>query len=80
MLLFSVSMTIQTQQWKNTDVQHLHSFIETRILSKAVVEKLHAGNVPFAQVEDAAAAVMHIASDPHINGKSWARLRLGQLR
>jgi hypothetical protein len=47
----------------------LHRFIETRILSKAVVEKLQAGNVPFAQVEDAAAAVMHIASDPYINGR-----------
>jgi len=50
------------------------SFIETRILSTAVVEKLHAGNVPFAQVEDAAAAVMHIASDPHINGRALAIL------
>jgi hypothetical protein len=55
----------------------MHSFIETRILSKAVVEKLQAGNVPFAQVEDAAAAVMHIASDSHINGRlhGWLRAK-----
>ena len=43
--------------------------METRILSKAAVERLQAGNVPFAQVEDAALAVMHIASDSHINGR-----------
>lgn len=51
----------------------MHRFIETRILSKAVVDKLQAGGVPFAQVGDAAAAVMHIASDPNVNGRSEAR-------
>jgi len=43
-------------------------FIGTRILSGAALEKLESKKIPLAQVEDAASAVIHLASDARING------------
>ncbi|KAM0715766.1 hypothetical protein Q7P37_008280 [Cladosporium fusiforme] len=49
-------------------------FIRTGIISGAALEKLQAGHVPFANVEDAAAAVLHLASDKTLNGRAVAIL------
>lgn len=57
----------------DADPNGLCRFIGTRILSGAVLEKLHTNNIPFAQIEDAVAAVLHIASDVSINGTSTLR-------
>ena len=46
-----------------------HRFIATRINSGAALEKLQANNIPFAQVEDAATAVIHLACDLEANGE-----------
>lgn len=43
-------------------------FIGTRILSNAALDKLAANKIPLADVEDAALAVAHLASDSGING------------
>lgn len=45
-------------------------FVGTRIISGAALEKLRSHKIPLAQVEDAAAAVIHMASDSGINGRS----------
>ena len=51
-----------------TDADVLLRFIGTRILSNAALDKLAAHKIPLADVEDAALAVTHLASDPRING------------
>ena len=44
-------------------------FIQTRIMSDQVVEVLQGKGIVFAEKADAAAAVLHLASDRSINGK-----------
>ena len=44
-------------------------FIATRIISGTALERLQTNKVPFARVEDAAAAVLHLASDAKLNGE-----------
>ncbi len=44
-------------------------FIQTRIISEEVINRLEKTGIDFAEKEDAAAAVLHMASDPSINGE-----------
>jgi hypothetical protein len=44
-------------------------FIKTKILAPVVIEKLTEAGYEFAEVEDAAKALMKIASDSSINGR-----------
>lgn len=44
-------------------------FVHTRIISGAALEKLQSHQIPFAQVEDVAAAVVRLASDEKANGE-----------
>jgi NAD(P)-dependent dehydrogenase (short-subunit alcohol dehydrogenase family) len=45
-------------------------FINTRIIADPVVDLLVSRGIEFADKADAAAAVMHLASDQSINGES----------
>lgn len=54
---------------------HLYRFIRTAIISGAALEKLQSHKIPFAEVEDAAAAVLHLASDKTLNGELCAVLQ-----
>ena len=51
-------------------------YIETAIMPEEYKKHLASQGVKFAAKEDAAAAVMHIASDPSINGESSKRYSL----
>lgn len=53
------------------NTQNSHRFIHTAIISGAALEKLQSRNIPFAEVEDAAAAVLHLASDKTLNGELY---------
>lgn len=67
MLLFLV--TIGFLGSSLTDEQLVYRFIRTGIISGAALEKLQASNMPFAEVEDAAAAVLLLASNKTFNGE-----------
>ena len=43
-------------------------FVKTKILSQAMVDKLSAGGVTFAEANDAAKAVLRLAADPQVTG------------
>jgi NAD(P)-dependent dehydrogenase (short-subunit alcohol dehydrogenase family) len=45
-------------------------FINTRIIADPVVDLLVSRGIEFADKADAAAAVLHLASDQSINGRS----------
>ncbi|KIW71883.1 hypothetical protein, variant [Phialophora macrospora] len=47
-------------------------FVETKILSKPVVEHLTSRGISFATVEDAGQCLMRIVSDPSVNGRAFA--------
>ncbi|EXJ65481.1 hypothetical protein A1O7_01822 [Cladophialophora yegresii CBS 114405] len=47
-------------------------FVETKILSKPVVQHLTGQGISFATVEDAAQCLMRIVSDPSVNGRAFA--------
>ena len=51
---------------------HGHRFVKTKILGPDVEESLTKGGFEFATIEDAATALMKIASDTSINGKAFA--------
>lgn len=48
-------------------------FIRTRIMSDEVQKRVEDRGIVFAAKEDAAAAVLHMASNPAINGKSSSK-------
>ncbi|KIX07556.1 uncharacterized protein Z518_02209 [Rhinocladiella mackenziei CBS 650.93] len=74
--LRGVMRALRRSEWQhNIRVAYIAPwFIHTKILSEAVVEFLAKANVEYAKVEDAAAAVMRIVSDPGITGRSFAIL------
>lgn len=45
-------------------------FIHTRILSDQVADLIKSAGVDFAEVEDAASAILHFAADKSINGNN----------
>ncbi|OAL34439.1 hypothetical protein AYO20_06282 [Fonsecaea nubica] len=47
-------------------------FVETKILSKAVVDHLTNSGIDFATVEDAGQCALRIVSDPKVNGRAFA--------
>ncbi|KAK4630963.1 5'-hydroxyaverantin dehydrogenase [Fulvia fulva] len=45
-------------------------FVDTRIMSDEIKQKLRAGGIEFCDIQDAARAVLHFASTKHINGRA----------
>jgi len=68
--------SLRLSEWQhNIRVNYIAPwFIQTKILSNAVVEHLKQGNMEFATVEDSAVALMKFASDTSIAGRAFAIL------
>ena len=47
-------------------------FVKTGILSQSSIENLTKAGFEFAEIDDAARAVMKLCSDPSINGRTFA--------
>lgn len=60
----------RTEGYHNVRVNYIAPwFIRTPIMSEVVVNKLSESGIEFATVEDAAAGLLRIVSDPKVHGK-----------